>query len=139
MIVIGAQGWVEFPEGWRASEPPLIPYQAPTLCEAIVPDLDLSQAEATDDKIDELKTLHYNFPKAASQQSMSKIFGAGSDMDLLIHTLDVDLWLSDDNEELVRLEFQGKGLYSDGRPLMVHVVLDVRDINDANVKVEAPI
>jgi len=139
MIVIGSQGWIEFPEGWKATEPPLIPYQAPTVCEAIVPGLDLSQAEATEDEIDELKTLHYSFPKAAAQQSLSKIFGAGSDMDLLIHTLDVDLWLSDDDEELVRLEFQGKGLYGNGRPLMVHVVLDVRDINDDNVKVEAPI
>jgi hypothetical protein len=139
MIIVGSQGWVELPDGWTTTSPPIVPYLAPTICEAIVPDLDLSSAQATKEEVDGLKTLHYAFPKFATQQGMAAIFGGGSDMDLLIKSLDVNLWLSDDGKELVRLEFSGKALYATGRPLIVHGVTDVRDLNDENIKVEPPI
>jgi len=84
-------------------------------------------------------TIHYAFLENASPQGVAKVFGENSEMALLIKTLDVGLRLSEDGEELVRLGFQGKGLYSDGRPLMVHLVLDVRHINDDGIKVQPPI
>jgi hypothetical protein len=139
VIAIGQEVWQQVGGTWEAQ--PLaaeIPYQPIPVCEAILPELDLSQTEPQREEVDGLETLHYNFLKNASSQGVAKVFGENSDMDLLINTLDVDLWLSDDGEELVRLEFQGKGLYSDGRPLMVHLVLDVRDINDKDIKVEPP-
>jgi hypothetical protein len=86
---------------------------------AILPELDLSQAEPETEDIDREETLHYGFVGNAAPQGVGKVFGVGSDMDLLVNTLDVDLWLSDDGDELVRLDFRGKGLYSDGRPLML--------------------
>jgi len=98
-----------------------------------------TQTEPQREEIDGLEAIHYTFLKNASPQGVAKVFSESSDMALLIKTLDVNLWLSEDGDELVRLEFQGKGLYSDGRPLMVHVVVDVRDINDEDIKVEPPI
>jgi len=140
VIVIGQQTWTQIEGEWQAAAQPLsIGYQAIPICEAILPELDLSQVEPEREEIDGVKTLHYSFARNASPEGVAKVFGPNSDMDLLVNTLDVDLWLSDDGDELVRLEFQGKGLYSDGRPLMVRVVLDVRDINDDDIKVEAPI
>ena len=139
VIVIGQQTWAETDGSWQATQPMSIGYQAIPICEAILPELDLSQAEPEREEIDGVKTLHYSFPRNASPEGVAKVFGPNSDMDILVNTLDVDLWLSDDGDELVRLEFQGKGLYSDSRPLIVHVVLDVRDINDKDIKVEAPI
>jgi hypothetical protein len=139
-VLIGQEIWVQFGEEWRASAEPLsIPYQAIPICNAILPELDLSQAEPESEDIDGTKTRHYSFARNASPEGVGKVFGVGSDMDLLISTLDVDLWLSEDDDALVRLEAQGKGLYSDGRPLMARVVLDVRDINDEDIKVVAPI
>lgn len=139
VVVIGQETWTQLEGNWQVAQPLTIGYQAIPICEAILPELDLSQAEPEREEIDGVKTLHYSFARNASPEGVAKVFGPGSDMDVLINTLDVDLWLSDDGDELVRLEFQGKGLYSDGRPLMVHVVLDVRDINDKDIKVEAPI
>lgn len=140
IIVIGQETWVEFEGTWRPSaEPPSVPYQPIPVCQAIMPELDLSKVQPEPEEIDGVKTLHYRFPRNPSPEGVPKIFGTGSDMDLLINALDVDLWLSEEDSALVRLEFQGKGLYSDGRPLIVHLLLDVRDINDKDIKVEAPI
>ena len=138
-VVIGQQTWILFGEAWRAAEPLSIPYQAIPICSAILPELDLSRAQAQSEDIDGMKTRHYSFARNASPEGVGKVFGVGSDMDLLVSTLDVDLWVSEDDGALVRLEAHGKGLYSNGRPLMASVVLDVRDINDGNIKVEAPI
>ena len=139
VVIIGQETWSQFQGAWEVSQPVSIGYEAIPICEAILPELNLSQAEPKTEDIDGVKTLHYSFARNASPEGVGKVFGPGSDMELLIHTLDVDLWTSTDGNELVRLEFQGKGLYSDGRPLTVHVVLDVRDINDDSIKVEAPI
>jgi hypothetical protein len=139
VVVIGQETWAQFDGNWQVSQPVSIGYEAIPICEAILPEIDLSQAEPEREEIDGVKTLHYSFTRNASPGGVGKVFGVGSDMDLLVNTLDVDLWLSDKDSALVRLEFQGKGLYSDGRPLMVHVVLDVRDINSKDIKVEAPI
>jgi hypothetical protein len=139
VVVIGQDTWAQFDGNWRVSQPVSVGYQAIPICEAILPELDLSQAQPESEDIDGTKTRHYSFARNASPEGVGKVFGVGSDMDLLIDTLDVDLWLSEDDDSLVRLEAQGKGLYSDNRPLMVRVVLDVRDIDDDDVKVEAPI
>ncbi len=140
IVAIGQETWTQVNGEWRpATQPMTIGYQAIPMCEAILPELDLSQVEPEPEEIDGVDTLHYSFARNASPEGVGKVFGVGSDMDLLVNTLDVDLWLSEEDSALVRLEFQGKGLYSDGRPLMVHIVLDVRDINDDDIKVEAPI
>ena len=140
IIAIGQEVWQETDGTWQPQpQPPSIPYQPIPVCEAILPELDLAQAEPQREEIDGLETIHYTFLKNASPQGVAKVFGESSDMDLLIKTLDVNLWLSEDGDELVRLEFQGKGLYSDGRPLMVHLVVDVRDMNSEDIKVEPPI
>ena len=139
MIAIGQEAWQETDGTWQPqAQPPSIAYQPIPVCEAILPELDLSKTEPQPAEIDGLKTVHYTFPKNPSPQGVAKVFGEGSDMDVLIRTLDVGLWLSEDGDQLVRLEFSGKGLYSDGRPLMVHVLLDVRDINGEDIKIEPP-
>jgi hypothetical protein len=139
IIAIGQEVWQETDGTWQPqTQPPSIPYQPIPVCEAILPELDLAQAAPQRENIDGLDTIHYSFPKNASPQGVAAVFGEGSDMALLIKTLNVNLWLSGDGANLVRLEFEGKGLYSSGRPLMVHVVLDVRDINDKDIKIEPP-
>jgi len=139
IIVIGQDIWREIEGKWELTNQPVsILYQPIPVCEAILPELNLAQAEPQREEIDGLETIHYSFLKNASPEGVAKVFGENSDMALLIKALDVDLWLSADGEKLVRLDFKGKGLYIDGRPLMVHLVLDVRDINDESITVEPP-
>ena len=140
VIVIGSQVWWEIDGVWQTRNEPLsVAYQPVGVCEAILSELDLGQAEPQREEIDGLQTIHYSFPKNPSPSGMAKVFGENSDAALLIPAPDVDLWLSDDGQELVRLELGGKGLYSDSRPLIVDLVLDVRDINDESITIEPPI
>lgn len=140
MIVIGDQAWIELAGNWRpAPEQTKIPYKPLDICEAVLFDLDLSQVEPQEEKVNDVKSLHYSFSQAPSPEAMAKIFGAGSDMDILIKTLDVELWLAEKDEYPVRLDIGGSGLYADGRELRVHVSIDVRDANSGDIRVEPPL
>ncbi len=139
-IVIGSQLWWEEGGVWEARSGPLaVSYQPPGVCQAILSELDLGQAEPQREEIDGLQTIHYSFPKNPSPSGMAQVFGENSDAALLVPAPDVDVWLSEDGQELVRLELGGKGLYSDGRLLIVRLVIDVRDINDESITIEPPI
>jgi hypothetical protein len=140
VIVIGSQLWWEEGGVWEVRSGPLsVLYQPPGVCAAILSELDFGQAEPQREEIDGLPTLHYTFPKNPSPSGMAQVFGENSDAALLVPAPDVDLWLSEDGQELVRLKLGGKGLYSDSRPLIVGLVIDVRDINDESITIEPPI
>jgi hypothetical protein len=59
-------------------------------------------------------------------------------MALLISKLDADLWLAKKNGWPARMEISAAGLYGDGRELRVHLLIDVRDANNGDIKVEPP-
>jgi hypothetical protein len=139
MIAIGKQVWVQLAGVWTAAEQPYdIPYTPPVVCEAILPDLDLSQAEPQEEKANDVNTLHYTFSQVSSEQAWAKIYGAGSDLDILLKKLDVNLWLEEKGNWPVRIELSSSGVYGDGRELRVHLLLDIRDANSDDIRVEPP-
>ena len=52
------------------------------------------------------KTLHYTFSQVSSEQAWAKIYGAGSDLDILLKKLDVDLWLAEKDRWPVRIDIR---------------------------------
>jgi hypothetical protein len=139
MIAIGEQVWVQLAGVWRPSEQPYaIPYTPLVVCESILPDLDLSQAEPQEETANDVKTLHYTFPQAHSEQAWAKIYGPGSDLDILLKEVDVGLWLEEKDNWPVRMELSSSGVYGDGRELRVHLLLDIRDANSGDIRVEPP-
>jgi len=139
MIAIGALVWTEGPSGWKLDDEPFtIPYQPPVICEAVLADLDLSAAEPQEEKVNDVETLHYTFPGVHSEQAWAKIHGPGSDLDILLKELDVDLWLSEKDTWPVRMKLSSSGLYGDGRELRVDLLVDIRDANSADIRVEPP-
>jgi hypothetical protein len=140
IITIGTQVWTLSPSGWILTEVPFtIPYQPPVICEAVLADLDLSAAEPQEEKVNNVDTLHYTFPEVRSEQAWAKIYGPGSDLDILLKELEVDLWLSEQDNWPVRMELSSSGLYGDGRELRVGLMLDIRDANSADIRVEPPL
>jgi hypothetical protein len=139
MIDIGGQVWMQTGVGkeWRSFETG-VPYKPFDICEGVVPILDLSLVEPQQEKVNEVETLHYSFSQVSSEQALAKIFGETSDMTMLIKTLDVELWLAEKGGWPARLDIVGSGLYSDGRELRAHVLLDVRDANSDDIRVEPP-
>lgn len=140
MIVIGNQTWVEMGGQWTTSSQPAgVPYRPPDICEAILADLDLSQGQPEEEKLNDVEALHYTFSQVPSEQAMSKIFGAESDMGILLKKLDADLWLAEKDNRPVRIDVSSSGLYADGRELRVHLLIDVTDANSEDIRVEPPL
>ena len=139
MTTIGNQTWVQLAGTWREAPGQRVTYTPSEICQAILPILDLSQIQPDAQTANDVRTLHYAFPQIPAQDAVAKIFGAGTDMDLLIKTVDVEVWLSDKDGLPVRVELQGEGVYGDGRPLTLVVALDVRDMNNKDIRVQPPL
>jgi hypothetical protein len=137
MIVIGDEAWAELAGQWKAQQNE-IPYRPPDICEAVLFDLDLSQVEPQEEKVNDVESLHYSLSQASAPQAMAKIFGASSDMAVLIQALDVELWLAEKDGWPTRLDIAGSGFYSDGRELRVHISIDISDANSDDIRVEPP-
>lgn len=139
MIAIGDDVWAQVGANWRpAPEQTGIPYKPSDICQAVLPDLDLSQVEPQEEKVNDVDSLFYTFSQASLPESMANIFGPGSDMDILIKTLDVELWLAEKDERPVRLDISGGGVYADGAELLLHLSMDIRDANSDDIRVEPP-
>jgi hypothetical protein len=139
MIDIGGQVWMQTGVGkeWKTFETG-VPYKPLEICEGVVPTLDLSLVEPQQEKVNDVETLHYSFSQVPTQQALGKIFGEQSDMAILIKTLDVELWLAEKDRWPARMDIAGSGLYSDGRELRVHILVNVRDANSGDIQVEPP-
>jgi hypothetical protein len=139
-ISIGGQGWVQLAGNWIPAQNPVnTPYEPVVVCEAVLPDLDLSQAEPQEEEVNGVKSLHYTLPQVHSEQAWAKIFGPESDLDILFKTLDVDLWLAEKGGWPVRMEIRSSGFYADGRELRAHLLVDLRDANSDDIQVEPPL
>lgn len=141
MIVIGEEVWTQMGEvGWtRPEPPPSLPYQPPDICQALLPELDLSSLEPREEEANDVKALHYTLPEVSAGQVLAKIFGSESDVTLVISKLDVDVWLAREDGWPVRMEISGSSLYGDGRELRVYLLVDIRDANSDDITVEPPV
>jgi hypothetical protein len=140
IITIGGQTWAQLEGSWRpVGQTYDIPYTPPIVCEGILPDLDFSQAEPQEEMTNDVKTLHYTFFQVHSEEAWAKIYGPGSDLDILLKEIDVDLWLEEKDNWPVRMELSSNGVYGDGRELRVHLLVDIRDANSSDIRVEPPL
>ena len=140
MITIGNQNWALFADHWReALAEQRIGYRPLDICNAILVDLTLSQAERQEEKVNDIESIHYSFSQVPSQQAMAMIFGPDSDTVSLITAADVELWMAEKDNWPVRIEVSGSGLYADGRELRMHILVEIRDANSDDIQVEPPL
>jgi hypothetical protein len=137
IIAIGENAWVRIGQAWQQSAS-TITYKPSDICQAFLAILDLSQVQPQEEKVDDVKALHYTFSQTPAQDAIAKTFGAGSDMEVLLELLDVDVWLQEKDLWPVRIEVQSSGFYGDGRELRAHILVELRDVNDEDIKVEPP-
>jgi hypothetical protein len=140
IIAIGGTTWLQSASGqWQESpEPTGVPYQPLEICNAIFPQLNLEQV-AEKDTVNDISAQHYVLPDTPSGQAFATIFGASSDMAILFQTMDVEVWVTDDGGWPVKMDILGSGLYANGRQLSAHITIELRDINNKDIKVEPPI
>lgn len=140
MIIIGQEVWTQVGEaGWTQPEyPPSLPYQPPDVCQALLPELDLSSLEPQEEEANDVKAQRYAFPEVSAGQALAKIFGADSDVTLIISKLDAGVWLAKEDGWPARMEISGSGLFGDGRELRVYLLVDIKDANSDDITVEPP-
>ena len=140
VIVVGDQHWSTVGERWEEVGPQyIVPYQPLDICNAIFAEVNLSQVKGEKESVNDVSAWHYTFSDAPSGQAMATIFGAGSDMDILLRAMNVEVWLAEKDGWPVRMDIQSSGMYGDGRELRAHVRFELRDINGEDIKIEAPI
>jgi len=139
IVIIGDRRWYKLADSWL--EDPRVPlsYLPTDICSAIFPDLDLSQAEPGRESVNGVEALHYSLADVFSEQGMARIFGPGSEMDILLKRLNVELWLAEDGGWPARMKVRSSGFFGDGREFRVELTVDLRDVNSADIKVEPPI
>jgi hypothetical protein len=139
IVVIGDRSWATVGDVWQEVGPGYpVPYQPLDVCNAFFPEIDLNQAQGEKETVNGVSALHYTLADVPSGQSWGLIFPE-SDMAILFQTMDVEVWLAEEDGWPLRMDIQSSGLYSDRRELTGHILVELRDINADDIKVEPPI
>lgn len=136
-IFIGNNQWVSLGDTLNPVQGQDIPFPPVEMCNAIVSGLDLTGVTPTADTINGLKTLRYEV-KDAELDTAATIWTAQSDMGRVVKKYAVTVWLSEDDNVPVRLESRGLGTLPSGREITTELMLEIRDINAGDIKIEPP-
>jgi hypothetical protein len=140
LIVIGDKRWASVGGQWREVGPEYpVPYLPTDICNGIFPELNLEQGQGERETVNNVPARHYAFPGTPSGQAMATIFGPESDEALLLRTMDVEVWVAEKGDWPVRMDIRSSGLYSDRRELRVDVHIELRDVNNKDIRVEPPL
>lgn len=139
MIFIGGEQWVSLDDEWtQAQQAQPFPFPPVDMCNAITSGLDLTGLTPAADKIDGVKALRYEAKDVALNTAVM-IWGAQSDPGRVVKKYTVTVWLSEEEEVLVRVESRATGTFPSGREISVELTLEVSDINASDIKIEPPI
>ena len=140
-IRIGESQWFEVNGVWQAqslkSPQGPFPFTPPNVCQAIVSPLNLAGITGILENVDDTPARHLRI-QGAMQESSAVLFGPQSDLGRLLKLYDVDLWLSDKDARLLKVEAVSKAAYPFGRALSVNVSLEV-SYNDKDIDIKPPI
>ena len=139
LIIIGDEKWVSLAGQWQATNPQtVVPYQPMDVCNALFPELSLDQAQGEKVTVNDVEARHYVFTATPSGQTIATIFGPTSDMAILMQTMNAEVWVAEKDGWPVQMDIQSNGHYAAGRQLQAHIHIELRDINNEDIKVEPP-
>jgi len=133
-IFIGDQAWVNLGQ-WTESAVPNV-YAPTAVCESILPALDLTGISGKQETIDGESVTHFR-RENAQLDTVSTLFGPGSDQGRLVKTLAVDVWLAEEGWP-VRIEARGEGSYPSGRVIRLELSQEIRDVDSDDIDIRPP-
>jgi hypothetical protein len=138
-IRIGPSQYYFLANRWQlASQPSAFPFAPPALCDAIVSPLDLTGKSGGIEDVGGTAAQHIRLT-GVPLPVMSQLFGPASDMGRLLTTYDMDLWLSEKDARLVKVEATSKAIYPFGRELNSRLVFEVSSHNDDGIEIKPPL
>lgn len=139
-IAIGEKEWVFLGMTWVEKErgPYSIPYVPLDTCNAIAPDLSLSELPSTPEDVNGIASRRYQLEVPNEFFGRHPNFQASSDTARLIETVTVDVSIAEDGNYPTRLSVKGSGEYSDGYKVLAEVGYEISDLNSPDIEIEPP-
>ena len=138
MIQIGDQAWINEGSGWEltAAEDSFFGGSPTDFAFDMLPDEVLKNATIKSEKVNGQDTTRYSFDKAALL-SLAEEFGEDMVDIQEVESMNLDVWLTKDNLP-VKLVMNMKG-EAEGAKLDIQLEFNIKDINDAGIKIQKPI
>ena len=132
MKVAGLTDWTEEP----ASEGSELLFSPMDFCETAEEDLSsaLSGLEGEKETVNGIETAHYHLDQA-DLTFFQEFLGGSED---LPDEFNMDVWLAEDGDWPVRMNFAASGKDDNGQPLSFDISIEFKDFNDSSIKIEPP-
>jgi hypothetical protein len=132
--VAGLTDWTEEP----ASEEGFL-FSPIDFCESAEEDISsaLSGLDGEEETVNGIQTVHYHIDKA-DLPSFGEFLGGTEDTGDLPEEFAMDIWLAEDGDWPVRMNFEASGDDGDGQPLSFEISVEFKDFNDSSIKIEPP-
>lgn len=140
-VAIEDEMWALLAGNWSSVglRPNPIPYAPLATCNAIAPDLQLSDAPSTPEDVNGIPTLHYEVEVPNEFYARHVNFGIGGDEAQLIETVTVDVWIAENANYPVKVLVKGVGDYPDGSQILSEVGYEISDINATDIEITPPV
>jgi len=140
-ITVGGQTWVKTGDNWVEGEPQfrLSDLSPGSLLEELGPE-QLRLLKPGKETINGVDTLRYNIDRAdvESLRGLGALLGQDGDLENLPEEFNVGLWLAEDGGWPVRITVTARGAMDSGDEISLDFSIDVTDVNDPGIRIEAP-
>jgi hypothetical protein len=135
MKVAGLTDWTEEP----ASDESGMLFSPIDFCESTEADISsaLSGMKGEKETVNGIETVHYHIDKA-DLALLQDFLGSTEDLGDLPEEFTMDIWLAEDGDWPVRMNFAASGKDDNGQPLSFEISVEFKDFNDSSIKIEPP-
>lgn len=137
---IGERSWIRFGDEWEEEESAgnddiLTPQ---VVCDDIVKDLtgSLDGLASDEEIVNGIHTYHYSLGRDDIKQLPDVLGGAG--VTDVPEDMQFDIWLAQDGLWLMKIDFAATDTDEDGQPVALSLAMELRDVNGADVSIDAP-
>lgn len=143
-IVIGDSAWLSTVEDqWMPVETvpaqQLIGYTPLANCTAIAPDINVRDEVGEPERVGNEDSDRYTFDAFQSDfPDRHPNVGGGSDAARLVNEFHGDIWISQDERYVTKMDLAGSGTYDNGREISFSFSYEVFDQGDSSIQIEPP-
>lgn len=140
-VAIGDKMWSLLAGIWveNVRSPFPVPFTPLATCNAIAPDLRLSDVSFTREDVNGIPSLHYQVELPNQFHARHVNFSSGGDEVRLIDTVTADVWIAENANYPVKVIVRGTAGYPDGSDLLSEVSYEISDINATDIDITPPI
>jgi hypothetical protein len=140
-ITVGEQTWVKSGDSWVEGEPQfqLGDFSPGALLQELGPE-QLRLLKPSKETINGVDTLRYNIGRADVEtlRTLGALLDQDGSLENLPEEFNVGLWLAEDGGWPARVTVTARGAMDSGEEINLDFSIDITDVNDPGIKIEAP-